>query len=77
MKYHEVTALSVNEQKDKLKELFDTLLKVRLKKVTGENINFKAMSKIKRDIARVKTAINNKDSIKPDSIIEKSVVAKK
>jgi len=57
MKMNEVRELSLQEKQQKEIELVETLFNLRFQHAVGQLENPQKMKQIKRDIARVKTAI--------------------
>ncbi len=60
MKARELRDMSVEELKEKEIELRQELFNLRFQKATGELSNTAALKRARRDLARVKTIINEK-----------------
>lgn len=57
MKAKEFRDLSVEELKDRERELYQELFNLRIQKATGQLGNTATLGKTKRDLARVKTVL--------------------
>lgn len=64
MKYQEVTSKSVSELYDGLYNLKKELLNLRVQKSVGSAVNTAQIRKSRRDIARIKTYLNQLTSKK-------------
>ena len=64
MKAGELRELSTQELLQREKELAMELFNLRFQMATGQLSNHTAIRKTKKDIARVKTALNEKDNTK-------------
>ena len=67
MKAGELGELSTQELQQREKELAMELFNLRFQMATGQLSNHTAMRKTKKDIARIKTALNEKDNIKDNA----------
>ncbi|MBW1674994.1 MAG: 50S ribosomal protein L29 [Deltaproteobacteria bacterium] len=67
MKAGELRELSTQELLQREKELAMELFNLRFQMATGQLSNHTAMRKTKKDIARIKTALNEKDNIKDNA----------
>ncbi len=61
MKANEMTAMSVEQLQDKVKELKTELFGLRFQLATGQLQNTMQISEVKRDIARCKTILRQKE----------------
>ena len=61
MKANELTAMSKEQLEDKVKELKSELFGLRFQLATGQLQNTLQISQLKRDIARCKTILRQKD----------------
>ena len=61
MKANELTSLSVEQLEAKVKELKSELFGLRFQLATGQLQNTMRLSEVKRDIARCKTILRQKD----------------
>ena len=61
MKANELTGMTVEQLQEKVKELKSELLGLRFQLATGQLQNTMQLSEIKRDIARCKTILRQKD----------------
>ena len=61
MKANELTAMSKEQLEDKVKELKSELFGLRFQLATGQLQNTMQISQLKRDIARCKTILRQKD----------------
>ena len=61
MKANELTAMSKEQLKEKVKELKSELFGLRFQLATGQLQNTMQISQLKRDIARCKTILRQKD----------------
>ncbi len=61
MKANELTAMTVEQLQEKVKELKSQLLGLRFQLATGQLQNTMQLSEIKRDIARCKTVLRQKE----------------
>lgn len=61
MKAKELRDLSVEELKEKEKELHQSLFNLRFQKATGQLGNTSMLGKTKKDLARVKTILKEVD----------------
>ncbi len=61
MKANELTAMSVEQLQEKVKELKSELLSLRFQLATGQLQNTMQLSEKKRDIARCKTILRQKE----------------
>jgi large subunit ribosomal protein L29 len=61
MKANELTALSKEQLEEKVKELKSELFGLRFQLATGQLQNTMQISQLKRDIARCKTILRQKD----------------
>ena len=61
MKANELTAMSVEQLQEKVKELKTELFGLRFQLATGQLQNTMRLSEVKRDIARCKTILRQKD----------------
>ena len=61
MKANELTSMSVEQLEDKVKELKSELFGLRFQLATGQLQNTMRLSEVKRDIARCKTILRQKD----------------
>ena len=67
MKAGELRELSTQELLQREKELAMELFNLRFQIATGQFSNHTAIRKTKKDIARIKTALNEKDNIKDNA----------
>jgi len=67
LKAGELRELSTQELQQREKELAMELFNLRFQMATGQLSNHTAMKKTKKDIARIKTALNEKDNIKDNA----------
>ncbi len=67
MKAGELRELSTQELLQREKELAMELFNLRFQMATGQLSNHTVMRKTKKDIARIKTALNEKDNIKDNA----------
>ena len=67
MKAGELRELSTQELLQREKELAMELFNLRFQMATGQLSNHTAMKKTKKDIARIKTALNEKDNVKDNA----------
>ena len=63
MKASELREQTMEELRDRENELSDQLFALRLQKVTGQLDNPIKMTAVRRDLARVLTVINEKESV--------------
>ena len=61
MKANELTAMSRKQLQEKVKELKNELFGLRFQLATGQLQNTMQISELKRDIARCKTVLRQKD----------------
>ena len=61
MKANELTAMSKEQLEEKVKELKSELIGLRFQLATGQLQNTMQISQLKRDIARCKTILRQKD----------------
>ena len=61
MKANELTAMSRDQLQEKVKELKNELFGLRFQLATGQLQNTMQISELKRDIARCKTVLRQKD----------------
>ena len=61
MKANELTAMTVEQRQDKVKELKTELFGLRFQLATGQLQNTMQISEVKRDIARCKTILRQKE----------------
>ena len=61
MKANELTAMSREQLQEKVKELKNELFGLRFQLATGQLQNTMQISELKRDIARFKTVLRQKD----------------
>ena len=61
MKANELTSMSVEQLEDKVKELKSELFGLRFQLATGQLQNTMRLGEVKRDIARCKTILRQKD----------------
>ncbi len=61
MKANELTAMSVEQLQEKVKELKTELFGLRFQLATGQLQNTMQISEVKRDIARCKTILRQKE----------------
>ena len=61
MKANELTAMSREQLQEKVKELKNELFGLRFQLATGQLQNTMRLSEVKRDIARCKTILRQKD----------------
>ena len=64
MKINEIKALSVKELNAKLKELSEELFNLRFRHAIGQLENSASLKTCKKDIAKVKTILKEKESQK-------------
>lgn len=62
MKTSEIRALSLNELNNKAQELKENLFRLKFKLATGDLEDSSQIHKIRKDIARVKTILNQKQA---------------
>jgi len=67
LKAGELGELSTQELQQREKELAMELFNLRFQMATGQLSNHTAMKKTKKDIARIKTALNEKDNVKDNA----------
>lgn len=67
LKPGELRELSIQELLQREKELAMELFNLRFQMATGQLSNHTAIRKTKKDIARVKTALNKKDNTKDNA----------
>jgi large subunit ribosomal protein L29 len=67
LKAGELRELSTQELLQREKESAMELFNLRFQMATGQLSNHTAMRKTKKDIARIKTALNEKDNIKDNA----------
>ena len=67
LKAGELRELSIQELLQREKELAMELFNLRFQMATGQLSNHTAIRKTKKDIARVKTALNKKDNKKDNA----------
>jgi large subunit ribosomal protein L29 len=61
MKINEIRDLGGDELREKEKSLTEELFKLRFRHATGQLDSTSALKQIKRDIARIKTVLNEKE----------------
>jgi len=61
MKPHEIRAMSDDEIKAKLDELYRELFNLRFQKATGQVKNTARFRQVRRDIARLKTILRERE----------------
>ena len=61
MKNNEIKKLSVDQLKSKINTLKKDLFNNRFKKVNGQLTNTSQVSQIKKDVAKILTALNKKN----------------
>ena len=61
MKANEMTAMTVEQLNEKVKELKTHLCTLRFQLATGQLQNHKQITDVKRDIARAKTVLRQKE----------------
>lgn len=62
MKANEFTAMSLEQLEEKVKELKSDLFNLRFQLATGQLQNTMQISNVKRDIARAKTVLRQKET---------------
>ncbi len=62
MKIKEIRDLGLDELKKKIGDLSDELFKLRMRQATGQLDSPAAKDKVKKDIARVKTVLREKEA---------------
>ena len=62
MKANEFTAMSLEQPEEKVKELKSDLFNLRFQLATGQLQNTMQISNVKRDIARAKTVLRQKET---------------
>ena len=62
MKANEFTAMSLEQLEEKVKELKSDLFNLRFQLATGQLQNTMQISAVKRDIARAKTVLRQKET---------------
>jgi large subunit ribosomal protein L29 len=67
LKAGELRELSTQELLQREKELAMELFNLRFQMATGQLSNHTAIRKTKKDIARIKTALNEKDNMKDNA----------
>ena len=63
MKANELTGMTVEQLRDKVKELKSQLLTLRFQLATGQLQNTMQLSEVRRDIARCKTVLRQKEQV--------------
>ena len=61
MKYKEINKLSVDELKNKVNSLKKDLFNFRFRKINGQLEDTSKVSQIKKDVAKLLTALNQKN----------------
>lgn len=61
MKYEEIKNLSVDELKTKVNELREEIFRLRWQKEKGQLENTSKIKNVRKDLARVLTALNEKN----------------
>ena len=61
MKANEMTAMTVEQLNEKVKELKTQLFTLRFQLATGQLQNHRQITEVKRDIARAKTVLRQKE----------------
>ncbi len=61
MKIQQIREMSAEDLKNSLKDNYESLQNLRFQHATGQLENYKSMPNIKKDIARMKTIIREKD----------------
>ena len=61
MKPHQIREMEENDIKNTLKDNFEALQNFRFRHATGQLENFKSMSNAKKDIARMKTILKERE----------------
>ena len=69
MKNKEIKKLSIDELKNKVNSLKKDLFNFRFSKVNGQLENTAKVSQIKKDVAKLLTALNQKNSTKSKKLI--------
>lgn len=67
MKAQELRELSIQELVEREKELARELFNLRFQMATGQLSNHTVVGKTKKDIARVKTVLKERDAIKDEA----------
>ena len=68
MKASELSSMTVEQLEDKVKELKSELFGLRFQLATGQLQNTMRLSEVKRDIARCKTILRQKDGARPSFV---------
>ncbi|MDQ5986470.1 MAG: 50S ribosomal protein L29 [Syntrophus sp. SKADARSKE-3] len=61
MKYKEIKDLSVNEIQQKNRDLDEELFRLRIRRSSGQLDSPAMLKKVRRDIARIKTVLREKE----------------
>ena len=61
MKAFQVREISIEDLKNSLKENYEASENLRFRHATGQLENYKSLSNIKKDIARIKTLLREKE----------------
>lgn len=61
MKAREAHQLSDEELREKLKEAYEELFRLRIQKATRELANFARIGQVRKDIARIKTILRERE----------------
>lgn len=61
MKAFQVREMSLDDLKNSLKDNYESFENLRFRHATGQLENYKSLSNIKKDIARIKTLIREKE----------------
>lgn len=61
MKPHQIREMEENDIKNTLKDNYESLENFRFRHATGQLENFKSMSNTKKDIARMKTILKERE----------------
>ncbi len=61
MKSYQIREMSVDDLKNSLKDSYEALENFRFQHAIGQLENYKSLSNTKKDIARIKTILNEKE----------------
>lgn len=61
MKTYQVRELSSEDLKNSLKDNYEALENLRFRQATGQLENYKSLTNIKKDIAKIKTILRERD----------------
>ena len=61
MKFYQIKDMTTEDLKNALKDSFDALENFRFQHASGQLENYKSMANVKKDIARIKTVLRQRE----------------